>query len=356
MSRPESPMVNVYRGILPTDEGWEHSHSRGLSAFEHHMRYSFPTFPEIDITLRKSLERAKKSGRKQVIVVDLGAGYGNFTRDFLTSPSKSRRCRGLLRGQSMDSTLRFVSVTDAETEDDFLKETVFPESLTPENEMIQAVSIGYSITTSQSINKLFEHLDIDSVDLVVASNFMSYLRPPLFRAVIQDIIEKLEPKGKFIIYGYTRMAGSYLSIDDDYMEQDETVVFVDPADPTRQTFTRDELLTWGESILEGADDAAIIDALMRISEICFTSGVFGLKDEEEMRENIDIAIKRGKQKDMMKIAVDVLPEVADLVRIKKMKERKDAILEELRDKYAGSATIEFQEEGIRIVKLALKAT
>jgi phospholipid N-methyltransferase len=204
------PSVNVYRGVKPGEGGYDHAFSRGFTAFDVHMGELFPTLLPLDRFLDRRIDQAKQSNR-DVILVDLGAGDGNLTRQALKEPEVMPFARRKLGRKGVTATtLRFYSVTDATKPDEHLRRTPFTEADARGNERFGATEVKYSITSSQKIKKLMEELDVNSVDVVTASNFMSYLPLQVFEGVTEDVINLLPSGGEFRVFGYATFAGSRL--------------------------------------------------------------------------------------------------------------------------------------------------
>src|SRR4029078_5697231 len=127
--------------------------------------------PSFDVLVEGRIDPARKNGR-DVVVFDLGAGDGNISRDFLSAPAFSYRTRRKLAGGTVSTRVRFYSVTDSPTAQDHFMVTPFTVSADHGNEQLDGHQVHYSITTSQSIPRLFDCLNVPSADLIVANSFL----------------------------------------------------------------------------------------------------------------------------------------------------------------------------------------
>ncbi len=340
----ESPAVGVYRGGSEIEH---HSYERGFTDFEAHMGMVFPEVRSLDSFIEGRIDKARKTN-SDVVVVDLGAGVGNFTRQSLVDPAVLARSRNRLAGRTCSSQLKFYSVTDTTAASNHLRKTQFAEASKPGNEQIAAHEVQYSVTSSQTIKKLLEGLEEQSSDLIVASSFMQYLRPQVFERALQDIVDVLKPGGSFMAFGYATVAGRYLSIDDGYLEIDGPVEFKDPTKTDDELITGDELRAWGTSLLNDAQTTpeqfkSAIDYLQTtmLSSDFYAQPVLG-DFRGVIRKRMHDRLAQGESPENLFALVlhTLLPTVEDSERIQKMKEVKDQIIDDVARKNAAVAVVQ----------------
>lgn len=350
-----TPTVAVYRG---SGEVESHSFERGFATFEHHMNMVFPETRSLDAILEGQIDRARKRN-DDVVVLDLGGGVGNFTREPLADEAILKRSRKRLGGQSVGTQVRFYSVTDAPTVEDHLRVTPFPEADKPGNEQLGAWEINYSITSSQTLKKLLESLGEQSADVIVASSFMQYLHPRVFEGLLEDVIDTLKPGGRFMAFGYATLPERVLSIDDHHVEESRPVVFKDPASPEESGITGDALREWGRSLLADVQvtDGQIIGAIDRLRGILFGCEYYGQAALGDFRGDIKRALQGQLRsgvapRDLFNTLLqNILPQVEDSERIQEMKRVKDSIIDNLALKNMTVASVEHrripnQEQGL----------
>lgn len=198
------PAARVFRGFTPQE--WERAYARDLTDFERNIGNEFPGGLSIDKLLEKQVRR-DTSGT--IVVVDFGAGDGKLTEEFLTDQTVGKRTRGVLKGKAkQDTSIIFWGINDSPHPFNHLCERdILPERDDPLKERVRGKEVSYSITSSQTMQRFFESKDIDGVDLVVASNSVSYLTPPVFEKFTDDVVRVLKPGGHCIAYGYGEIAG-----------------------------------------------------------------------------------------------------------------------------------------------------
>ena len=338
------PSFGVYRG---NNEVQYHTFKRGFTDFDHHIKMVYPEMPALDTLIEGRIDQARKQGRN-VVVIDLGGGIGNFTRQPLVEPSVLARSRKRLAGKSVDTQVRFYSVTDAPTEQDHLRVTSFSEANNPGIERITANEVNYSITSSQTLKKLLQGIGEHSADIIVASSFMQYLRPQVFERLLQDIVDTLEPGGRFMAFGYATLAGRFLSVDDGHAEENYPVVFEDPRNPEGQGVSNVALRAWGDELLtNGAtSDEQLIEAIERIQEVMFSSDFYSQPQLGDFRGHISNLLNAGMRKGKTPRATfetllkKILPDAEANIRIQAIKAEKDKIVDDLAERNAAVASIE----------------
>lgn len=338
------PSFATYRG---TNEIRFHGLGRNFTNFDASVRLVYPKMPPLDAIIGGQIDHARRAGGN-VVVIDLGGGLGNFTRQALTNPNVLGRSRKALAGKSATTEVKFYSVNDSPTAHDHSVITQFTEADMPGNERLSAQEVNYSITTTQSFKKLLEALKESSANLVVASSFLMYLRPPLFKAVIQDIIDGLAPGGQMLAVAYAQIAGQHLSIDDGYAEEDYPVDFIDPAVPGGLVVSGDTLRSRGFALVadETATDRQLRAEIRRLQEIMVAAVPSSNPDcefvQNQMRREHRAAFLDGAKPRpyLEKLLREKLPSSEDAVRIGTITDEKDAILEDLRKQNTEVATID----------------
>lgn len=331
------PEARVYRGFTPSE--WRGAYARTLTQFEEHIGSEFSSGISIDKIMERQL---RKDTTGKIVVVDFGAGDGNFTKEFLTDTSVGKRTRGLLRGASKrDTTIDFLGINDSPHPYQHLHDRVIlPDREDPLKDRIRGTEVSYSVTSSQTMSKLFEAKGIEGVDLVVASNSVSYLSPPVFRGFTMDVIESLKPGGQCLVYGYGEITGDRYCIDEGYEVFDsDDVDFV----LNRKKVSSSAVKEVGRNLESSplVRDEVISTYILNTFESAYATGAFYPEDEAEVRKGIDEGLRiMGPRVMLSNFLNSAFAELEGVVRIKEEKDKKDSILYTLAEQYKDKIAID----------------
>lgn len=338
------PEARVYRGFTPDE--WEGAYARNFAQFERHMGREFPSGISLDKIIENQLRRDTTG---KVTVVDFGAGDGKFTEEFLTDPAVGKRTRGLLRGKSKNNTsLDFWNINDSPNPYEHLYErAILPNRDDPLEDQIRGRSVSYSVTSSQTMSDFFKAKDIIGVDVVVASNSVSYLSPPVFEQFSTDVIEALKPGGQFLAFGYGEIAGERYCIDNGYEATDDDVYFI----VNEKEVLSSEVRNVGQSLHSDTTvgDDHIINYLINTFNSACATGAFLPEEIAKLKQGVQQGIcVLGPRVMLTNFLGGAFAELEGVVRIHEERNKKRSIVNTLEEKYKDKITIESGRYAFRI--------
>ncbi len=346
----EKPSIGVYNGITP--DMLANAYSRNVRDFEHNM--SRRVFGEIcvDSIITKQLRRAARKGRDNVVVVDLGGGDGEFTRQFLSDPTVSSQTRNRLRGK--DESVILYSITDAQKESDhLLRQPITPRIkrlADPIDEKMRGVQVNYSVTTRQPVADLLKELQVKGIDLAVASNFMSYLRVPVFKAVTEDVIGALRPGGQFLVFGYAGVTGEMLSSDDGDESAKKPIYFLRPTKEGNVQVSTEAIRHYCGVIQQDKTipDSAVKDFISNVFSWFYATGVCSTVEEHKIRSKVEMRQQQERPRVLINsLLKGTLSRMEDMVAMYQDKVR---ALHDIQTIYADSCTVMYDKQAFRIQK------
>lgn len=346
MARPETPTVNVYRGPKKIRPEW---HGRRATEYESSWRELGE--PSFDILLCRQIDLAIRKGKNTIVVLNLGADEKGFSQQILTNPSVTAHSRLLLH-ENPEFRIKINSLDDAKSKQEFLKpKQVIPAEMQPtvDNSQFDVTSIPYSVTTKQPLRNFLEELGIDEVNLAVSVGFLTYLKPGVFKQVLEDLTDGLATGGEAILFDYAGMAGSRLSIDD--VEEDKPVYFrVTNDEGQNKLVNSHDLYNEAKALIDdkNVDNEKIAKMMDKIRETLIKADVFSIHNIfaiPELHENPSL-------KFFLQFMVEnILRDGEALAELPTVRKTKGTILAMLQKEYEGVANIRFLEnKGITIKK------
>jgi hypothetical protein len=348
MSKAENPSIGAYRGASRAE--YPHLHRRNIGDFELIMESTNSRIPPFDTILQTHLEQALAQGRNTVTVVDLGAGDAHVTRHFLSNPHIGKRSREAL-AQNPQMKLNFVSITDAQSEEEFMQ----PQKLAPleepsaDNKQITAINIPYTVTSSQPISKLLLEQEIGKIDVGLAMGFFSHLRPVVFDQAMRDTIDALQPGGELLVLEYASVAGSRLSKDDNHTDEDEPVSLPIRSEGEITWVDTNKIRSNAEKLLEeNPDDDTLFQEAKKINW-----GTIEAEARYGDSLNPHNYPHNPTVKEHFLWTINVaLTDAEEILRVNKVREEKIAILDSMAQDYDGEVIIRSTKNALHVKKLS----
>ncbi len=232
-----------------------------------------------DAQLSQQLLIAKAQGRDEVTFLDLGSGNSaTLLRQIINDKGdrESSRLSSTRKelAQHPDMHIRIVGLTDALSDETFLKSTPLIPSTSfglphPTDHQIKGENIEYTITHVQSLERFLKEIDLPRIDLVASTMLLPYLDLHIFEEVITTLFSALSPDGgKMVGIGYPNGRLATTQIDRALEEKYGYDFLVSPeGKKLRKDFLSEMMLTdlnLGEkndrkAILDNASDNNAID-------------------------------------------------------------------------------------------------
>lgn len=288
----ESADQRVQSGIYKGEHGHPYL-SRGIKTAEAYWNNEKLNGEEntrtFDTLLTDSLQIAEKKEEHEIVVLDIGCGYGNVFRDFLNDPDQAPKAKAFLK-EHKDMKLRMVGLTDASTASDHLVRTQLEHNLSSQginDNQVESYIARYSLTAAQRLSEFLKSQNIEKINVAVATWSFPYLGPNTFDGVLRDIIDYLAPEGKFVATPYWNYAPGFvryffysLNVSRKYRE----------GDPSFQKMlgTEGSHLTFGENVNIAEESKALAKVADKFIEL-------GVLTQDEIDKKLGRYLPRWKK-------------------------------------------------------------
>lgn len=193
------PLARVYRG--------NSRNGRGVAAIEAEFKTDLGN--DFDHFFSEQMQRAKMAGRNEITFLDIGSGEdGSLIIDSLSYLSSLPKTRNFL-AKNREFKVLMVGLTDAPRPELHLKaRPIVPSEPWDDdrnrviNERIYARNVYYSLTRAQTLEEFLRAQQIGVIDLVFSNQSLRYLSVNVFGEVVDSIVKKMMPGGKFVAVGF----------------------------------------------------------------------------------------------------------------------------------------------------------
>lgn len=202
----EIPISNIPTNLYKGPEGGKYT-CRGIDLINRTYYFFCKESEEMqdffDSVLRKQLDRVKISGDNKLVLLDIGSGEGVMLAELLDNPDLLKQSRQFLR-ENPDFKIIAVGFTDSTDESNQGKEKPIirskSDSLSEEdlsvNQQIEIKNYFWSLSGRQNLSMFCDHIGLNKVDLVYATEVFQYLSPNVFNEVIDTVSKKLNSGGQ----------------------------------------------------------------------------------------------------------------------------------------------------------------
>ena len=185
---------------------------RGIKAYEDEWNTDRNERISYNGLISEAIERAVKDKRNEVVIFDFGCGDGNAIRDFLANNNSSTM---KLLSDHPEISVKFIGLTDTPR----LSESPTQEELTSGRQLksddeeptnVSARIDYYAVTAARTLEEYFVTHNIDSIDVAMAVQSLSYIPLKNFDSTLQSIISRLKvPESTFIAASYAKQVPGF---------------------------------------------------------------------------------------------------------------------------------------------------